>query len=73
MRNFIHPQEFMSEVRNFLKCGKAFENGLIFEGDPNDEQGSEYVAITPFAHNNSVVVNFALSVSTICNIVWLAS
>lgn len=34
MRHFINPAVFASRVRPFLKCGLAFENGLVFDGPP---------------------------------------
>jgi hypothetical protein len=32
MRNFIDPAHFLPELRRFLKCGLAYENGIMFEG-----------------------------------------
>jgi hypothetical protein len=32
MRTFIDPGHFLPEVRRFLKCGLAYENGIVFEG-----------------------------------------
>eukprot|EP00038_Savillea_parva_P017376 m.20041 g.20041 ORF g.20041 m.20041 type:complete len:565 (+) comp3745_c0_seq1:573-2267(+) len=59
MRNFIHPQEFMKKVRNFLKCGKAFENGIVFEGDGDNDDVSEFVIHFPNGGNRTVRTNVA--------------